>query len=554
MADSERSSLPSLINPRNGFCIANSTFYSKRKPLPLPANSSLDVTTFISSQTHRGTTAFINAATGHRLSFSDLWRAVDRVADGLYQDVGVRRGDVVLILSPNSIFVPVVCFAVMSLGAIVTTANPLNTAGEISRQIADSNPKLAFTTPELAPKLAAASAGISVVLDRVEPTRGVRVVGILSEMVNKKPSGQRVRDRVDQDDTAMLLYSSGTTGRSKGVISSHGNLIAHVARYIAEPLEPNEIFLCTVPLFHTFGLLNYAMATVALGLTVVILPRFELHEMLAAVDKYRATSLVLVPPVLVALINRADVIKTQFNLSSLKIVRTGGAPLNKEVTKSFIEKYPTVDILQGYALTESNGAGASIDTVEESQRYGALGLLSCGAEARIVDPVKGRVVGVNQTGELWLRGPSIAKGYFGNEEATNETIDPKGWLKTGDLCYIDEDGFVFIVDRLKELIKYNGYQVAPAELEALLITHPDILDAAVIPFPDKERGQYPMAYVSRKPESNLSHKQVIDFISNQVAPYKKIRKVAFIDSIPKTPSGKTLRKDLIKLATSKSNL
>ncbi|VVA91987.1 unnamed protein product [Arabis nemorensis] len=535
MANSERSSLPSLIDPRNGFCIANSTFYSKRKPLPLPTNSSLDVTTFISSQTHRGTTAFIDAATGHRISFSDLWRAVDRVADCLNLDVGIRRGDVVLILSPNSIFIPVVCFAIMSLGAIVTTANPLNTAGEISRQIGDSNPKLAFTTPELAPKLAA-SAGISVVLDRSEPIRGVKVVGILSEMVNKEPSGQRVRDRVDKDDTAMLLYSSGTTGRSKGVISSHGNLIAHVARYIAEPFEPDQTFLCTVPMFHTFGLLNYAMATVALGSTVVILPRFELHEMLEAVDKYRATSLVLVPPVLVAMINRADLIKAKHGLSSLKTVRTGGAPLNKEVTKSFILKYPTVDILQGYALTESNGAGASIDTVEESQRYSAVGLLSCGAEARIVDSDTGRVMGVNQTGELWLRGPSIAKGYFRNEEATNETINLEGWLKTGDLCYIDDDGFLFVVDRLKELIKYKGYQVAPAELEALLITHPDILDAAVIPFPDKEAGQCPMAYVARKHESNLSEKQVIDFISKQVAPYKKIRKphrgeTAFVDAV-----------------------
>ncbi|CAF2162865.1 unnamed protein product [Brassica napus] len=161
-------------------------------------------------------------------------------------------------------------------------------------------------------------------------------------------------------------------------------------------------------------------------------------------------------------------------------------------------------------------------------------------------------MGINQTGELWLKGPTIAKGYFKNQEATNETINAEGWLKTGDLCYIDEDGFVFVVDRLKELIKYKGYQVPPAELEALLITHPDILDAAVIPFPDKEAGQYPMAYVTRKVESNLSEKQVIEFISKQqVAPYKKIRKVAFINSIPKTASGKTLRKDLIKLATSK---
>ncbi|KAJ0247740.1 AMP-binding enzyme [Hirschfeldia incana] len=536
MTNSIRSSTPSssLIDPRSGFCNANSTFYSKRNPLPLPANISLDVTTFVSSQAHRGTTAFIDAATGHRISFSDLWRAVNRVADCLHRDVGVRRGDVVLVLSPNSISIPVLCLSVMSLGAVVTTANPLNTEGEISRQMADSNPKLAFTTPELAPKLA--GSGISVVLERMGPTCGVRVAGYLSEMMNKESCGSRVRDRVDKDDTAMLLYSSGTTGRSKGVIISHGNLIAHVARYIAEPWEPNQTFLCTVPLFHTFGLLNYAMATVALGSTVVILRKFELHEMVAAAEKYKATSLAVAPPVLVAMINGSDVIRSKYDLSSVRTVRCGGAPLSKEVTEGFLKAYPTVDIFQGYALTESNGAGASVDTVEESRRYGAAGLLSSGVEGRIVDPDTGRIIGVKQTGELWLKGPSIARD---------------GWLKTGDLCYIDDDGFVFIVDRLKELIKYKGYQVPPAELEALLLSHPDILDAAVIPIPDNEAGQCPMAFVQRKPERNLSKKQVIDFISKQVAPYKRIRKVAFIDSVPKTASGKTLRKVLINLATSK---
>ncbi|CAL9224464.1 unnamed protein product [Arabidopsis halleri] len=548
MVNSQRS----LIDPRNGFCNANSTFYSKRKPLALPSNDSLDVTTFISSQTHRGTTAFIDAATDHRISFSDLWRAVDRVANCLHQDVGIQRGDVVLVLSPNSISIPIVCLSVMSLGAVVTTANPLNTVGEISRQIVDSDPKLAFTTLELASKLA--GSGISILLERVEDTLrtpgGLKVVGILREMMKKEPRGQEViRNRVNKDDTAILLYSSGTTGRSKGVNSSHGNLIAHVARYIVEPFEqPQQTFICTVPFFHTFGLLNFVLATIALGSTVVILPRFDLGEMMATAEKYRAKTLILVPPVLVTMINRADEIMAKYDVSFLKTVRCGGAPLSKEVTEGFKKKYPTVDVYQGYALTESNGAGASIDSVEESRRYGAVGLLSCGVEARIVDPNTGRVMGMNQTGELWLKGPSIAKGYFRNEE---ELITSEGWLKTGDLCYIDDDGFLFIVDRLKELIKYKGYQVPPAELEALLLSHPDILDAAVIPFPDKEAGQYPMAYVARKSGSNLCEKKVIDFISKQVAPYKKIRKVAFIDSIPKTPSGKTLRKDLIKFAISK---
>ncbi|XP_010498481.1 PREDICTED: 4-coumarate--CoA ligase-like 8 [Camelina sativa] len=561
MADSERPSSPSLIDPKNGFCIANSTFYSKRSPLPLPADTSLDVTTFMSSQPHRGTTAFIDATTGHRISFPDFWRAVARVADCLHHDFSIRRGDVVLILSPNSISIPVVNLAVMSLGAVITTANPLNTAGEISKQITDSKPRVAFTTPELAPKLAAASAAdIPVVLtedddeDHVGSSRGVRVVGVLSEMMKKEQSRQRVRDRVNRDETAMLLYSSGTTGRSKGVDSSHGNLIAHIARYISEPLEPpNQTFLCTVPMFHTYGLLIYAMATVALGSTVVMLRRFDLHDMFAAIEKYRVRSLVLAPPVLVAMINGSDLIKDKYDLTSLKTVRSGGAPLSKEVTESFLEKYPTVDVFQAYALTESNSAGASTDSVEESQRYGAVGMLSSGVEARIVDPDTGRFLGENQTGELWLKSPAIAKGYIRNEEARNEAITSQGWLKTGDLCYIDDDGFLFIVDRLKELIKYKAYQVPPAELEALLLTHPEIKDVAVIPFPDEEVGQFPMACVVRKTGSFLAEKSIMEFVAKQVAPYKKIRKVEFMSYIPKNPSGKILRKDLIKLVLTSTN-
>ncbi|XP_010534038.1 PREDICTED: 4-coumarate--CoA ligase-like 4 isoform X4 [Tarenaya hassleriana] len=424
MADHEESH---LIDPKSGFCKSNSTFYSKQKSLPLPQNRSLDVTTFISSQAHRGATAFIDAVTGNHLSFSDLWRSVDHVADGLC-DLGVRRGDVVLILSPNSVFFPVVCLSVMSIGAIITTANPLNTAGEIAKQFGDSSPVLTFTTSQLVPKLAdsvaktTAGGGISVVIldtEHAEETRvgytprGVRIVGVLAEMMEaEQPNGKRrVRDRVNQDDTAMLLYSSGTTGPSKGVMSSHGNLIASVARFIAEPLEQDQIFICPIPLFHTFGLLNFCMVTVAMGSTVVLLPKFELHGMLMAVEKYRATTLFLVPPIVVAMINGADSIRTRYDLRSLRLVRCGGAPLSKEVTEGFLEHYPTVEIHQGYALTESNGAGAATENSEESRRYGTVGPLSPGLEARIMDPNSCRVLGVNQTGELLLRGPSIAKDF-----------------------------------------------------------------------------------------------------------------------------------------------
>ncbi|CAH8252969.1 unnamed protein product [Arabidopsis lyrata] len=543
------------VNSRSGFCNSNSTFYSKRTPIPLPPNPSLDVTTFISSQAHRGRIAFIDASTGQNLTFSELWRAVESVSDCL-SEIGIRKGHVVLLLSPNSILFPVVCLSVMSLGAIITTTNPLNTSNEIAKQIKDSNPVLAFTTSQLLPKIAAAAKKLPIVLMDEERVDSVGKVRRLVEMMKKEPSGNRVMERVDQDDTATLLYSSGTTGMSKGVISSHRNLIAMVQTIVNRfgSDDGEQRFICTVPMFHIYGLAAFATGLLAYGSTIIVLSKFEMHEMMSAIGKYQATSLPLVPPILVAMVNGADQIKAKYDLSSLHTVLCGGAPLSKEVTEGFAEKYPTVKILQGYGLTESTGIGASTDTVEESRRYGTAGKLSASMEGRIVDPVTGQILGPNQTGELWLKGPSIMKGYFSNEEATSSTLDSEGWLRTGDLCYIDEDGFIFVVDRLKELIKYKGYQVAPAELEALLLTHPEITDAAVIPFPDKEVGQFPMAYVVRKTGSSLSEKSIMEFVAKQVAPYKRIRKVAFVSSIPKNPSGKILRKDLIKLATSNSKL
>lgn len=541
------------IDPRSGFCRSNSTFYSKRKPTALPANDTLDVTTFISSRAHRGTIAFIDASSGRHLTFSDVWRAVESVSSAL-SDMGIRKGDVILLLSPNSIFFPIVCLSVMSLGAIITTTNPLNTNREINKQIADSKPVLAFTVPELLPKLADSKLPI-VLIGSSSPNLidKAKVVTTLDDMIKTEPSRTRVRERVKQDDTATLLYSSGTTGASKGVISSHRNLIAMVQTVVERFNldDKKETFICTVPMFHIYGLVAFATGILASGSTVVILSKYEMDEMLSAIGRYKATYLPLVPPILVALVNSADQVNKKYNLRTLKWVLSGGAPLGKEVIEGFVEKYPQVTILQGYGLTESTGIGAATDNMEESRRYGTAGRLSANMEAKIVDPESGEELPVSRTGELWLKGPTIMKGYFSNPEATASTLDSKGWLRTGDLCYIDEDGFIFVVDRLKELIKYKGYQVAPAELEALLLTHPEIADSAVIPFPDKDVGQFPMAYVVRKAGSNLSESAVMDFITKQVAPYKRIRRVAFVASIPKNPSGKILRKDLIQLATSK---
>ncbi|KAK8705727.1 hypothetical protein V6N13_049321 [Hibiscus sabdariffa] len=554
MAEISSSSL--AIDPRSGFCSSNSTFYSKRTPFPLPSNLSLDITTFLSSYPHHGKTAFVEASSGRQISFAELWRAVDSVSTCL-SDLGIRKGNVVLIIAPNSIFFPVVCLSVMHLGAIITTSNPMNTPREISSQMADSKPVLVFTTSQVVPKLVGSSLPIVLLDDQhvtSEVTGQVKIVTTIEEMIRKEPTDRiRARDRVYQDDAASLLYSSGTTGASKGVLSSHRNLMALVQAF-SNMATPEEAEICTVPLFHIYGFGAFAIGKLATGTKVVILSKFDMTEMLSAIEKYRATCVPLVPPILLALVKDADEIRKKYDLSSLQTIVCGGAPLSKDLINRFLEKFPTVDIRQGYALTETTGFGASMLTPEECRNYDSVGMLSPSLEAKIVDPATGNALKINQRGELWLRGPSIMKGYLNNAEATAATIDSEGWLKTGDLCYIDDDGYVYVVDRLKELIKYKGFQVPPAELEALLISHPQISDAAVIPIPDDEVGQYPMAYVVRKNGCNISESEVMDFISKQVAAYKRIRKVAFVSSIPKNPSGKILRRQLMRLGLAISRI
>ncbi|KAI5421138.1 4-coumarate--CoA ligase-like 5, variant 2, partial [Lathyrus oleraceus] len=390
--------------------------------------------------------------------------------------MGIKKGDVILILSPNSIYFPVVCLSVMSLGAIITTTNPLNTTSEIAKQIADSKPVLAFTISSLVSKINAASPTLPIILMDVNGESSSSSSSsssnsiTLEEMMKKELELTSVRERINKDDTATLLYSSGTTGPSKGVVSSHKNLIAMVQNVLTRFSKQEETFICTVPMFHIYGLGVFATGLLALGSTIVILSKFEMDHMLSSIERYRVNVLPLVPPIFVVMLNNADAIKRKHDLSSLHTVLCGGAPLSKEVIEGFIEKYRNVVIRQGYGLTESSGIGSSTDCLEETRKYGTAGLLSCSTEAMIVDTETGQPLQINQTGELWLRGPTIMKGYFNNEEATKSTLTSDGWLRTGDVCYFDRDGFLFVVDRLKELIKYKGYQVPPAELEAVLLT------------------------------------------------------------------------------------
>ncbi|KAJ6676532.1 4-COUMARATE--COA LIGASE-LIKE 9 [Salix viminalis] len=388
--------------------------------------------------------------------------------------------------------------------------NPLSSDSELALQIQLCKPKVAFATSQTAHKLPSLPLG-TVLIDSPE---------FNSLLTHSEPQTTHPQVEVSQSDVAAILYSSGTTGRVKGVALTHRNLIALISgfRHSKAVLDPNQpelppVSLFILPLFHVFGFFM-SINMFSRGGTLVLMERFEFVHMLKYVERYRITYMPVSPPLIVAFV-KEDLTK-KYDLSSLKTLGCGGAPLGKEVADAFKEKFPHVEIVQGYGLTETGGGATRTIGPEESSHLASVGRLSENMEAKIVDPETGEALGLGQRGELWLRGPTVMKGYVGDEKATAETLLPDGWLKTGDLCYFDSEGFLYIVDRLKELIKYKAYQVPPAELEKLLQSIPEIADAAVIPYPDEEAGQIPMAYVVRKPGSNTTEGQIMDSIAKQI--------------------------------------
>ncbi|KAK1266798.1 4-coumarate--CoA ligase-like 9 [Acorus gramineus] len=547
MAESISSS--PTIDPGSGYCHETRTFHSLRSPAPLPpASTPLSVTSYVSSLHLRrppppGLAAVIESGTGRRLTYPEFASRVETLAGNLRSRLGLSKGDVAFVLAPACLEIPVLYYAILTVGAVVNPANPISTATEISRQIQLSRPVVAFAT--------SASA-------RALPGAALRTVLIDSDefrsmmMTRGAPSPIGSAAEILQTDPAAILYSSGTTGRVKAAVLTHRNFISITAGYVlrrdSEPERATPpVGLLTVPLFHVFGF-YFSLKMVALGETAVVMGRFEMGAALEAVERFRVTYMPVSPPLVVALLKSKDA--EGRDLSSLEVVGCGGAPLGRDVAERFASKFPHVQIVQGYGLTESGGGATQTVGPEENQRYGSAGRIEQHLEAKIVDPETGEALGPGQRGELWLRGPSIMQGYLGDAESTNTALNPEGWLKTGDLCYFDQDGFLFVVDRLKELIKYKAYQVPPAELEHILQAHPEIADAAVVPYPDEESGQIPMAYIVRQPGSTLDEKKVIDYVAKQVAPYKKIRRVSFINAIPKSPAGKILRRDLVNLALS----
>ncbi|XP_059657731.1 4-coumarate--CoA ligase-like 9 [Cornus florida] len=537
------------MDPRSGFCSTTQIYHSLRPNVLLPPQSaSLSATDYVLSLLHQTcrspetTVGLIDAVTRSRITFSEIELRVKTLADSLRTRIGLSKGDSAFILSPNSVHIPILYLSLFSIGVIVSPSNPTSSESEVSYQIKLSKPVIAFATSAAARKLPQLRHG-TILLDSAE-----------FDSLLTSQSGE-FRDRVEvlQSDPAAILYSSGTTGRVKGVVLTHRNTVAIVAAANAvRPVRRSPpVTLCTVPYFHVYGFF-YCVRAVAMGESLVWMERFDLRLMMRTIQEFRVTHVALAPPVAVAMVKDANVTKG-YDLSSLEVVGCGGAPLPKAVIEKFRKWSPNVQVAQAYGLTESTGGVARTVGPKESQVLGATGRLMSNFQAKIVDPTTRIALHPLKTGELWVRGPCIMKGYLEDEAATAAALDSEGWLRTGDLCYFDHEGYLFYVDRIKELIKYKGYQVAPAELEHVLHSHSDVVDAAVIPYPDEEAGQVPMAFVVRRSGSTINESQITDFVAKQVAPFKKIRRVSFVNSLPKNATGKVLRKELIKLALSSAS-
>jgi 4-coumarate--CoA ligase len=514
-------------------------FTSTCPPLPLPADACMWNVVEQHALSIGGQPAFVCGLTDESLTFAQLLQQAQQVCAGLAAN-GLKKGDVVVLHSFNCLEYVVVFLALNRLGAICSPASSRFNGAELANQIRTAEAAAVISHKKLA-NVAVEAAGL----------RGIPLSNVFTLGRADGPAGlQSVEDLIAQDlpfpnlppiDTNQVVtlpFSSGTTGRPKGVeLTARAMYASGIIPAYRE--SKTGCVLGMLPFFHIMMTMNFHV-TLYLGKTMIVLPGFTPETFLRTVEKYKLDMINLAPPLVTFLAK--DPIVDRYDLSHVKHVKSGGAPLGKEVERAVMQRLG-IRVLQGYGMTEFVGCGCR--TYPRIARDGSSGTLHPNTELRVQDLESGEDLPANKTGELLFRTPALMKGYYKNPEATQAAFTEDGFLRTGDLGYIDDDGFIFIVDRLKELIKYKGHQVAPAEVEDVVNSHPLVADSCCV------RGRHvgtneeiPKAFVVLKEGETLTEEQLMVYVASKVAGYKRVRDVEFIDAIPKSLSGKILRREL----------
>jgi acyl-CoA synthetase (AMP-forming)/AMP-acid ligase II len=476
-------------------------------------------------------TALIDGVTGATYTFAQVLEASSGIARSL-QDAGVEPGDRVGVVAPNSCEWVVAFMGTLFAGATVTTLNPLYTEREIREQFNDSKPKAVFAGD------VTAEATKNVWGD--EP--GFHLMSEVWSLASSAKGDPKDEPFDPMTHLAVLPYSSGTTGVPKGVMLTHYNITSNIRQTLGTGLiDGYSMLINFLPFFHIYGMAVLMIPALAVGATQVVLPGFDPKRFLEVIVQYRATNLFMVPPAMLLLANAGE----SADLSSVRFIMSGAAPLPIDIAQRVAETYD-VEVVQGYGMTEASPV-THISLLGRN-KPGTVGPPVADTRQKVVGLGTNDQLPIGEVGELLVAGPQVMAGYFNRPDATAESIveDEDGrWLRTGDIVTVDDDGYVTVQDRAKEMIKYKGYQIAPAELEALIIEHPDVADAAVIPKDTGTAdGEVPKAFVVVREGAALTIEIIIEHVAGQVAPYKKVREVEFVEKIPKTASGKILRREL----------
>ncbi|XP_073130045.1 4-coumarate--CoA ligase 2 [Henckelia pumila] len=527
---------------------AEHIFVSKLPPISIPNHIPLHTFCFQNLSQKADRTCLLVGNTGKSYTYAEVHLICRRIAAG-FSKLGLKKGDVIMVMLQNCAEFAFCFMGASMIGGVTTTANPFLTRAEIFKQLKASDAKMIVTQSQYVEKLRdPADVGCDdfAVVTIDDPPEGCLPFSALCEADERDAP----EVEIDPDDAVALPFSSGTTGLPKGVILTHKSLITSVAQQV-DGENPNwhvkedDVVLCVLPLFHIFALNAALLCSLRVGAAILMVQKFEMGLLLELIQSHRVSVAAVVPPLVLALAKNPVV--DNFDLTSIRLVQSGAAPLGSELEDALLRRLPQAVFGQGYGMTEA-GPVLCLSPLFAKQPFptksGSCGNVVRNAELKVVSPETGHSLPRNQPGEICIRGSQIMKGYLNDAEATARTIDVDGWLHTGDIGYVDEDDDVFIIDRLKELIKFKGFQVPPAELESLLLSHPNIADAAVVPQNDEAAGEVPVAFVVAASGSEVTEEQVKEFIAKQVVFYKRLHKVHFVNAIPKSPAGKILRREL----------